>query len=480
MTYTNLEISELAYSRPLTRALGTFFNHLSDDREYFSRLCQVLVESYTEVWSTLGVMSNQASADTADIVYRERFRKVSVYLSEARIGFDLKMRVKLPAGITSAKFVMDKLEHPLVLWVEGIDFSSEQWGDDYWLVFSTNPFLSDFEVNTTLADDNTVANQSVELWLAYPATATYPLAEQWGEVFGLQPTTEDQKACLLQLFKSMATGPSSIRLMIGTGRAYGHPVCEKDQEIVAYVITDRRGKAVITDQSVYRFPLEAEILVEANDVLSLGQPISSAIQWYDLTSGVGPDIDGLAISAAELGSEYQSDLIFPNEDKEMLVTSQADKTKVQVELGGNLEDQQTFWDEVHTRGVAGGRTLANFLDTRPNPVGEPTSSDLPTTMNPYELLVSQALCYHTVLGVLDYSQGLLNSGSLFLARWQKLMPSHQAIHVLSILAGDTGSFMNIFSNPSDPQMGLVMSGDVGYYGIGPYSSAAGEPEILEV
>lgn len=479
MSYTNLQISELAYSRPLVRALGTFFNHLSDDRNYYSRLCQTLVEAYTEAWNVSGVLTNRMSPDTSDLVYQERYRRLTVQLSTTRMGTDNKLRVKLPDGITSAMFVADKVEYPLTFWANGVDFSEELWGDDYWLILNNNPFKSGFEISYTLDADNTVSDQSVDLWLYAPSRPIYPLSDQWGAVFGVQTLTEDQKSYLLQLFKSMATGPSSLRLMIGAGRAFGHPVCENDQEVVKFIITDRRGKAVITDQAVYRYPSEADITVQVEDVLSIGQPISSAVQWYDLSSGEGPDIAGLAVSQTDLGQEYTGNLIFQNAELDLLVTSQADRTKVQVELGGSLEDQQTFWDEVHTRGIAGGRTLANYLDRRPNPVGEPTAADLPTTLNPYDLLVNEALRYHTVLGVLDYSQGLLNEGATFLANWRRLMPSHQNLHIFSVMAGETGSYLGIFSNPSSPPMGMAMVGLVGYYGLGSHGDAGGEPTITQ-
>jgi hypothetical protein len=411
-------------------------------------------------------------------MYNDRYRQLTINESDRRISNDGKFRFPLPADVVSICFIADKIERPAVMWAQGLDFAVEFWGGSPWLAISHDPFLTDgLEISSTLGVDNEIADRSVALWMVAAARNIYPLAEQWGTVFDVSPTTEDQRAHLLQLFKTMALGPTSIRLMIGAGRAFGHPVCEKDEETVVSVITDRRGIAVITDQSVYRFPTAASILVAAGDSLLLGQPISSAVKWYDLATGAYPDVPALAVSKTDLGAAYIGGLIFPNEYRDVLVTSQADRTKIQVELDGTQADQQTFWDEVHTRGVAGGNTLANFLDNRPNPVGEPTASNLPATLNPYQLLLSQALSHHTILCVLDYSQTLANEGSQFLANWHKLMPSHQTIHAYSLLAGTTGSLIDLFSNPSTPGMGMVMPGAIGYYGIGTSGSAGGEPII---
>jgi hypothetical protein len=478
MTYTNLEVSELAFSRPLVRSMGTFFNHLSSDREYYSRFCQAIVEAYTEVWKTLAASKAQASPDTADLIYNDRYKLLRLKASDSRSGTDGKFRFPMPTDIEAVNFLTDKIERPTIFWAQGVDFGIENWGDKPWLVLNYDPFsTAGVEITSTLNESNEVSDRFVSLWMVAPTRKIYPLTEQWGAVFDVAPITEDQRSHLLQLFKTMALGPTFIRLMIGAGRAFGHPVCEVDQEVVTSVISDCRGTAVITDKSVYRFPAAALITTDIGDVLRLGQTISSAILWYDLSSGFAPELAGLAISKTELGSAYMGGLIFPNEERDVLVTSQADKTKIQVPLDGSVEDQQTFWDEVHTRGVAGGNTLANFLDTRPNPIGEPEASNLPATLNPYKLLVSQSLCYHTTLCVLDYSQSLSNEGAQFLANWRRLMPSHQDIHAYSMMVSVTGGRLSTFSNFDSPSMGLVMLGSTGYYGIGTFSSAGGEPVI---
>ena len=205
MTYTNLEVSELAYSKPLVRAMGTFFNHLSSDKEYYERLCQSLVEAYTEVWQIVQASSDQASPDTAGLMYNDRYRQLTINESDRRISNDGKFRFPLPADVVSICFIADKIERPAVMWAQGLDFAVEFWGGSPWLAISHDPFLTDgLEISSTLGVDNEIADRSVALWMVAAARNIYPLAEQWGTVFDVSPTTEDQRAHLLQLFKTMA------------------------------------------------------------------------------------------------------------------------------------------------------------------------------------------------------------------------------------------------------------------------------------
>ncbi len=59
-------------------------------------------------------------------------------------------------------------------------------------------------------------------------------------------------------------------------------------------------------------------------------------------------------------------------------------------LYGNPDRVAEFWDEVHARGVAQGKTLAQLLDQRPLELqtGQPLAGALPATINPLEFLLA--------------------------------------------------------------------------------------------
>lgn len=479
-SYRSDEISERDYARPLVPALGTYFASLADDKQYYEGLCRSLVAGFVEPWRLIEASRRTAAPDQADVEFVWQRRLLKLNQADKVQWFDGTFRFPMPTDVTSARFIGSSASLREALFFRGIDFEIVQQGESFWLSFVKDPFLDDrFTVESELAADNTVSGTAIRLWLAEAGSGIRPLEQNWSLAFGMTARSETDRSFLSQLFLGLGSGPAAAFMQIGAGRAFGHPVCEIDGETVEDVTRDRRGVLVVTDQSAYRYPDEAEIIVSVGDTLRLGQPISSAVRWYDLARGAVPDLPGLAVGSRDLGVGYHGGLIFPNERKELLVTSQADRTKVSVELGGSEEDQTLFWDEVHTRGVAGGTTLANYLDVRPNPVGEPTAFNLPTELNPYEFFVSEVLRYHTTIVDLDYSQNLSCQGAVFLSRWKEALPAHQAIHSFSRMSVEDHTVDVIVELGEEPMMGLAMSVEGGYYALGTQTSAGGSPVIAQ-
>jgi hypothetical protein len=478
MTYSPREVTVEMYARPLLEALGTYFSHFSSESEVYATLCEAIVSAFQEPWTILEQQRTLANVDDAPLVSRRPLYRLAAKESESTRDSSNRRRVLLPDGITGAAFVTDKPLAETVILTEGVNFDSVEWSGDNWLVFTSDPFTNgDFETSSILDADNEVADTEVVLWLRMVETDVLPAESQWGTQFRMTIRTEADRKAVSQLTTAFSTGPSFSAMVIGAGRAFGHPVCEKHGEVVEDIAVTRRGQLVVTDQSAYLFPDEAEIIVSIGDTLSLCQPISSAVTFYDTTRNVVPDLPGWAVSNKELGSNYEGSLVFVNEERDVIVTSTADRTKINVELGGSLADQETFWSEVHTRGMAGERTLANYLDTRPNPVGEPTSADLPATLNTYNLLFSESFIYAAAIAVLDFSQNLAYNGAAFMAAWRKALPSHQTI--MSYCLMSASSYMYSAAIGGEPSAGMVMLVEGGYYGIGPYSSAGGQPVIAQ-
>ncbi len=119
------------------------------------------------------------------------------------------------------------------------------------------------------------------------------------------------------------------------------------------------------------------------------------MQVFELNRGaeISPaDIQALTIGTGVLAWGFWGDLTFENKQVPVIVESDtAGRTKVSWALGGFPFDVENFWDEVHAAGVQKGQTLANLLDTRENPVGQPTAGMLPTTINPFQFLTNNLL-----------------------------------------------------------------------------------------
>ena len=95
-----------------------------------------------------------------------------------------------------------------------------------------------------------------------------------------------------------------------------------------------------------------------------------------------------------------------------------------------------FFNEIHARGVANDETLAHLLDTRTNKVGEPTTVNLPATINPLQFLAETALRGNAF--VVRLSMAAFGEGAAGLQHVQflrKIIPPHTAMLLLIELQG---------------------------------------------
>jgi len=118
---------------------------------------------------------------------------------------------------------------------------------------------------------------------------------------------------------------------------------------------------------------------------------------------------------------------FENTSVPVIVEEGVDgKTRVSWELGGYPGDVQKFWDDVHAAGVASGSTLADLLDSRPEPrQGEPTAVALPTTINPLAFAAENLLrnnAYCVAIRPKTFGSGRLPINRQLVMR--KIVPPH--------------------------------------------------------
>jgi len=76
----------------------------------------------------------------------------------------------------------------------------------------------------------------------------------------------------------------------------------------------------------------------------------------------------------------------PRSDVPILVDKRWGKTRVRADLIGTPKSQALFWDAAHEVGVSNDTTLADHLDRRESPVGDPTAADLPSHVNFMDVL----------------------------------------------------------------------------------------------
>lgn len=478
MTYHITEANLEGMASSLLRALGSYYNSLSPDRDFYAALCRAVVGSFVDVWKLTNQTNSIAWLDTPYLRQTYPVKKLQLKLSERQktsTGFtwfelpDLLLFDELTATISKSDLVLTR----------GVDFQIEPWGDKLRVLFTVD-ILAKYEQDlfVTLDENNVAVDRFMELYIQDPYTQTGSQDKNWGWLLQFPSVTEseDEKA-LFSLQAMLTRGPNLSELAKGLGYAFQNPVCQTSGELVKFIVTSETEILVITDRTVYRFPPTVTVTVAVGDQLKQGQQLTSAIEWCNLNKPGSLNLLSLSLSQEELGSNYSSSIIFPNQLLATEVTTQSGYTKLTVPLQGDPQSVETYWNEAHSRGIAAGQTLAQYYDDRPNPVGEPEAINLPTDLNPLELLLENVLRYNVILVIVDSRQVNRTNGYLFLAAASKLLPGHQTLKV--VLKHDMESGFEPPPVGSDPQFGVVFDGDIGVESWGTSSADGGYPALGE-
>jgi hypothetical protein len=112
-----------------------------------------------------------------------------------------------------------------------------------------------------------------------------------------------------------------------------------------------------------------------------------------------PELYGISIGPSFTSHNLVSPLFFKNADVPLQYVGPdaAGRVEVRFEISGFPNDIEQFWSEVHAKGVAQGITLANYLDTRLTPMGDPGPDNLPATVNPMRLVLRHIMGYNLVV-----------------------------------------------------------------------------------
>jgi hypothetical protein len=193
--------------------------------------------------------------------------------------------------------------------------------------------------------------------------------------------------------------------------------------------------------------------VAVGDVLRAGSRLIDAVEILELTAGTVPTrISALALDSGYLSACFYGDLVFENKDVPLEVNSDhpSGYTYVRFGLGGFPADVTRFFDELHTRGVAGAAsmpdpcerrarkrgTLAHMLDTRTQPDGEPTQEYLPRTINPLKFIVANVLRNNVFLVHIKSAElGQNRLGLYNIRHLRALLPPHAAMIVIYDIGG---------------------------------------------
>jgi hypothetical protein len=143
---------------------------------------------------------------------------------------------------------------------------------------------------------------------------------------------------------------------------------------------------VITDIAGYVLPAGDTASVEIDAVLPPGTPLGTA--WTLTRLGpTKPALTHLTTPADFHLGVTVGGITWFDASVAVMVDTVDDRTRVRWPLGGTQQDVDDFWDASQSYGLeVGARTLAQAMDTRADPVGDPGPESLPAYVNPLEFI----------------------------------------------------------------------------------------------
>ena len=435
MALESIERNDLTSPVAMMELLGTFWSG-----QYAGG---ALVADYVAARNSLELQSADdfsAAVDCtarADVpVYKKhRWMKLSATRADmSSPGVEGPFSFTLPEDVVSVAVVADVPNRWAVALSSGMDFDME----DGELRFLDDPFESGlFLVELAeSADDDTIS-----LYLGGVEEDTEIPYEQYGHVAGLYMANSEQYKKLVNVILDAAvtgTRRSDIEKLFSV--LCDVPIAEHD-ETIEEIVDDRRWSWVLTDKSAYKFKLDSPLLVSEGDVLSPGDVMAGSVCVFDLTGGTIPAGMGPIILAAGYlpGLPSSGPLEFSDMDVATQVTlNVSGKTKIQWDLVGDSADITAFWNLCHTKGVAAGTTLANLMDLRASPSGEPTAASLPASVNPLQFLVENVMRFNLI--VVKVNTAFVGDNAFSLDGmeylYRKIVPPEKALIVQEVSEGD--------------------------------------------
>lgn len=333
-----------------------------------------------------------------------------------------------PADLAGVDVICNRLADPSAVLVRGLDFEVGA-GE---LRFRADPFDDPRFARSPVTAGGEEVDRSLDLWLYRPDFDRRYVSDHWGYVVGAEGASSPAyKRAVNALFDMLTFGTAANRLLEAAAAACGLPLGEAGETVEA-VADDGAYALVITDRAAHRLPRTLAVTVAPGDVLVAGQTLCDGLELVEFNRGAVPaDLEGLSLGRGLLLGAYVGDLGFPNRDVPVAAETVGGRLKVSWELGGHPADVEAFWNAVHARGLAAGKTLARYLDRRPDPAGEPGPEHLPPTVNPLAFLAGHLFRYN-LFAVRVRADGVTPDGAGLgvLTAAQRLVPPHTCLLLL--------------------------------------------------
>jgi hypothetical protein len=450
------------FQRPakLLASLGSFWSdvyHGSDDVRKFvlSRLQleeqadQNLQESidslsrlsvpvyHTDLWYQLVIKESEIDAIRFAIpkydegfVYDYQADGSSIYYDEPA-SREL-YAVSLPKNLAAIPAIFNRADRPTITWFEGLDYIVKEG----YLKFRENPFQQDaLAIREIHGDDGTVVDREASLWLFRSQWDRSHIWTHYGNILGLWlKSSARYKDLVNAVMDSLVEGASFQHIVRALAAIADTPLAASDETVIR-VVKDSQHLLVITDKQVYQCAKTATTSLAAGDKISAGEPVTNTIRTFRPAYEEKPEwLIAFGLDESTTDKRYRGGLLFVDEESTVVVDTIDSKTRVRFDVRGWEDTAEQFWHDLHERGVAEGKTLANLLDVRPADMqtGEPQAGALPATINPLQFLLDNVLHNNAVIVSLRPSEFGENCLPYWTANYlRRMIPPHQAIFLIA-------------------------------------------------
>ena len=337
----------------------------------------------------------------------------------------------IPSNFMRASYGANDILLPTVMYAEGIDFVLSAST----ISFAVNPFSDPLNQPQPVIVDNVIVDYILPLWFFHAGIDNSWLYEQFGYVIPLNlPSSQQYQDAINAVFSAYTSATSYDNIALLLQAIADAPRVLSNGETVQVITADVTHNLIITDKNVYKFGLGANPIVTVGQVVNQDDQLVDTVAIYEPTLGSAPPISSLTIGAGFLDPSIAGPLTFNNSSTALVVTlNVSGYTKVSWALGGAGGDVTNFFNLLHSKGIAAGKTLAMCMDNRPQPQAtQPTAFNLPATINPLQFLFQNAFranMWTVVLKTAGFGSGALGTSLLYLLR-NMIMPGNTAIVIV--------------------------------------------------
>lgn len=360
-----------------------------------------------------------------------------------------------PAELKDAPLIFNRLTSPSVSLTKGVDFVLDRVSKA--VIFREDPFTNDKIAKQPIFQGGEVVDQEALVWVFMGDFDFDYVFEQFAYAIGLRlQSSSGYRDIMNAIYDALTGGTALAQVMLGFQAMTGIALVQEPVEVVEVIDVDARNTLVITDKNVYKFRLNATVIVEVGQTVAAGDPLIDGLELIELNTGIATSpLDALAIGEGILKVGFFGDLVFESIDTPLEVIEAVDNpsgfTFVSWSLGGFSMDVDKFFADMHAEGVTRNLTLAMLLDERTNKVGQPTAFNLPSTINPLEFLVANMLRNNAFVVRVKVSQTLPMSAGLHnIRQLRKIIPPHTTLLLVLELTPESESVTldNVSESPS--------------------------------